>query len=302
MMHALTQISKQWTARALSLCVVGPACSVIASGVIAPDGSRHATFLSGSSVGSGIAALVMVLGLTSVMGVAIGRVVDRREGLLNMSFVLGWVAWTGGRLGEVYRIAPESGTMLKLAAESVVIAVCLLIAMMLMSNPDKGSVNGHQDEVTRFDFAYVKAAISKRESLFAVVGAIVGAITISYLFGQTDLPGQSVGVGFGAGIIGGTVGALAANMARDLKDKDEPTPFAPIIIGVMLCGVIGPMIGMFKPGAGVMVDLVTHGEVPGYLIVSPMAWAMGAMLGVPVGHSWVEHSVHHTSGAHAKTA
>ena len=298
----MTQISKQWFARALSLCVVGPMCAMIASGVNAPDGSGHTTFLTGDSVATGGVSLLVVLALTVVTGVAIGRLVDRREGILNISFILGWVAWTSGRLGEVYRVAPETGTIAKLAVEAVLVGVFVVLALVLMSDPKKGSVHGHSDEVSRFDIGYIKDSIASSVGLITIISALIGSLVISMLFGQTDLPGQSVGVAFGAGIFGGLAGAMAANSMRKSDEKQEPTPFAPLMIGVMLCGVFGPMIGLVKPGSSGLLELVTHGDLPGYLIVSPMAWSMGALLGVPIGHSWVEHSVHHSSGAAAKSA
>ncbi len=301
MTHTLTQVGKQWIARALSLCIVGPTCAMITGRVIGADGSHHTTFLTGSSIGSGALALVMVLGLSLTMGVVIGRVVDRREGLLNTAFVFGWVAWTLGRLGEIYRVTPESGTLIKMGIEGLMISVGMLIALVLMTNPPKGSNSGQHDEISRFDIGYLKNSLVKREGICSLIAAMIGGLIFALLFGQTDLPGQSVGVGVGAGIVAGTLGALVANTMRDAKSKDAPTPFAPIIIGMMLASVFAPMIGLLKPGADGLLGLVVRGDLPGYLIVSPIAWVMGALLGVPIGHSWVEHSVHQANASQPAT-
>ncbi len=302
MTHTLTQIGKQWISRILSLCVLGPLCAMIASGVIGADGSHHTTFLTGSSIGSGALALLMILGLSLTMGVVIGRVVDRREGLLNIALVFGWVAWTSGRLGEIYRVTPESGTLIKLGLEGLVISVGVLIALVLMTNPSKSSNSAQHDEISRFDVGYLKNSLVKREGICSLIAAMIGGLIFSLLFGQTDLPGQSVGVGFGAGIVAGTLGALLANTMRDAKSKNMPTPFAPIIIGMMLASVFAPIIGVLKPGADGLLGLLVHGDLPGYLIVSPIAWVMGALLGVPIGHSWVEHSVHQANASQPATA
>ncbi len=299
MTHTLTQIGKQWIARGLSLCVIGPMCAMIAGRVVGADGTHHTTFLTGSSIGSGALALALVLGLALVMGVVIGRVVDRREGMLNIAFVFGWVAWTSGRLGEVYRVAPESGTLIKLGIEGAVILVGVLVALVAMTGP-RGEDD--RDDVSRFDLAFVHRSMVQASGWGALGAAVVGALVFSWLFGQTDLPGQSVGVGFGAGIAAGTLGTLVANMMRDAKEKEAMTAFAPIMIGVMLCSVLGVGIGLVKPGADGLLALVVHGDLPGYLIVSPMAWSMGALLGVPIGHSWVEHSVHQAVSAQGARA
>lgn len=295
----MLSVFKQWIARAVSLCVVGPICSAIIGSVVAVDGSHHTTFLTGHNLGSGIGALAMVLGLSLVMGVVIGRVVDRREGILNIAFVFGWVAWTSGRLGELYRVAPESSTLIKLSAEGFVISAMVIVALVLMTDPKKGAANGQVDDVSRFDLAWMKTSLGKAEGMVSMGAALVASLVVSYLFGQTDLPGQSVGVGFGAGIAAGLGGALAANSARKNDEKDGSTAFAPIMIGVMLSSVLLPLIGLIKPGAGGLVELVVSGSLPGYLIVSPMAWSMGALMGVPIGHSWVEHSVQQAGEAQA---
>jgi uncharacterized membrane protein YhaH (DUF805 family) len=298
MIQVLKQVSKQWIARVISLCIVGPICAGLSTSVLAADGSHNATFLTGGSMTSGLVALVLVCMLIMFMGIAIGRLVDRREGFLNIAFALGWVAWTTGRLGEVFRSAPESKTLV-----SLIILIAVLLTLVMMSKADAKNVAGRSDDVSRFDVAYLRSSFGQSHGVLAMGAAIVGSFIVAVLFGQNDLPGQSVGVGFGAGIVGGLLGALVWSSAGTSKDKKTlpgPTPMAPMIVGVLLCGFLAPMIGLFKPGAGELLALVAKGDLPGYLIVSPMAWAMGGLLGVPVGHSWVEHAAHQTGGVPAK--
>ena len=301
MILSMTHVVKQWIARALALCVVGPICAMLASRVLAPDGSHNTTFLTGHAGGVLNLVLVLVVGLGS--GIAVGRLVDRREGFLHIAFVFGWVAWTIGRMGEVFRIAPESGTLIGLSIESLIIGAALIVALVLMTNPSKGVVHGHSDDVSRFDLGYLKESLASTSGLISMVAALIAGLVIAMLFGQTDLPGQSVGVGFGAGVAGGLAGALAWGSASKSDHKQAaPTPFGPLMIGVMLCGVVAPIIGFFAPGTSELSGLVVQGDLPGYLIVSPIAWSMGALLGVPMGHSWVEHSVQQASGAQGAKA
>jgi len=300
MIQSMTHVVKQWIARALALCVVGPICAMLAARVQAPDGSHNTTFLTGHSSGVLNLALVLAVGLGS--GVVVGWLIDRREGFLHIAFVFGWVAWTIGRMGEVFRIAPESGTLIALAVESLIIGAAVIGALMLMTNPSKGVVHGHSDDVSRFDLGYLKDSLASSSGLISMGAALIGGLVIAMLFGQTDLPGQSVGVGFGAGVAGGLAGALAWGSTRKDDEKNNPTPFGPLMIGVMLCGVVAPIIGFFAPGASGLTGLVVQGDLPGYLIVSPIAWSMGALLGVPMGHSWVEHSVQQATGAQGAKA
>ena len=300
MITSMTPVLKQWIARAVALCVVGPICAMLASGVVASDGSHDTSFLT--SHGGGAVALGSVLLLGLGFGVIVGRVVDRREGFLNIAFVFGWVAWTMGRMGEVYRIAPESGTFIKLAIEAGVIGLATMIALMVMTNPSKGMVHGHSDDVSRFDYGYLKESMTNARGLASMGVGLLAALVFAYIFGQTDLPGQSVGVGFGAGIFAGLGGAMAASSMQKKSNHHEPTAFGPIMLGVMLAGVVGPLVGLIMPGSNELVGLVVKGDLQGFLIVSPMAWTMGALLGVPVGHSWVEHSAQQAAGVQAKRA
>ncbi len=297
MIQTAQHVLKQWFARALSLCVVGPICAMLLLRVDAFDGSQHTTFLTGSSVVGGFICLIAVLGLILLMGTAIGRLVDRREGLLNIAFVLGWVAWSSGRMGMIYRMSPDSGVLIKLAVEAVVVMLGVTLTLMLMSDPKKGTVAGHADDVSRFDLEYLKESITNKAGALSLGAAIIVSLVLAVLFGQTDLPGQSVGVGFLAGVFAGVVGTLAATSVRKDEKNPAPTAFAPIMLGVMLCGVIAPLIGLIKPGTGELLGLAVKGDLLGFLVVSPIAWSMGALLGVPMGHSWVEHSANHASAA-----
>lgn len=296
----MIHVGKQWIARGLALCVVGPICAGIGSGVIAPDGSQQTTLLTGDAILSSLMSLFMVLGLVMLLGIAVGRLVDRREGILGMAFVLGWVAWTSGRMGEVFRVSAESGALMKLAVEGALVTMGVLIALSLMTDPEKGGAQGQGDDVSRFDMSSLKSSMMGVAGLGSMGAALVASIVIAMLFGRTDLAGQAVGVGFFAGIAAGVVGTLVATSAKKNDPKAGPTPFAPIMVGVMLCSVILPIFGMFYPGGSELLGLVNQGSLPGILTVSPIAWVMGALLGVPVGHSWVEHSAQQASGAGAR--
>ncbi|MEX0877039.1 MAG: hypothetical protein WD114_06230 [Phycisphaerales bacterium] len=286
MLHVL----KQWAARALSLCVIGPAAAWVAHRVLAADGTHQTTLLTGDSLTTGLSSLVGVALLVLLTGVIVARLVDRREGLLNMAFVLGWVAWTSGQLGEVFRVRPDTGTLVMLAAEGLLLTGAVLLAGVLMTDPQRGGRMGQPDDVSRFDLPLLFSSLTSKPGLAAMLAGIVGAAAVAMLFGQSDLPGQSVGVGFGAGILGGVAGAMAAGSMRGGDEELVATPYAPIMLGVMLCAVIAPLLGIVRPGAGDLAGLVVRGDLPGYLIVSPSAWVICALLGVPVGHSWVEHS------------
>lgn len=291
MMHTI----RQWISRALALAVIGPLAATIAQGPVASDGSESHTLLTVESLGGGLVALLLVgvlLVLTAVIGKALG---GRREALLGMSFVLGWVAWTSGRLGQIYQLSPESGTSIMLALEAVLLTLIVVSAGMLISRDTE------QDRVSSFSLAQIAATLKDSAQLGAMGASLVAAGAVAWLFARTDLAGQSVGVGLFAGIASGVVGAMVAASMHG-KDKHSGTPYAPIMLGVMLCGVLTALLGIVVPGSDKLGALALTGDLPGYLALSPAAWAMGALLGVPVGHGWVEHSQTQAAPQAASTA
>ena len=287
----------RWISRAATLCVVGPIAARLAQGVHAPDGAEGASFLVSETPARGMIVLAIVLAMTGLVGVLIARVSTRREAMLNMSFVLGWVAWTSGRMGELFRV-DQSGFVM-LAIEAALIG-CVVVAVMVVAS-------GTQDEdsSSRFD---PKTMLAGKGGISLFAAAIV-TLAIVWLFGQTDLPGQSLWSSFAGGVAAGLVGAMvqqssgAGTKGAHPRQRDPETThgFAPMIVGVLFAGVLAPLVGMFVPGSGGVLKTIGLGTLPGWLAVSPIAWSVGALLGVPIGWGWVESTVamQETSVKHA---
>ncbi len=279
---------RQWISRALALAVLGPLSAHAASSLVGIDGSAAHTLLTGDSAAGGIVALLIVGALTMVAGIAGAVLSDRREAFLAMGFVLGWVAWTSGRIGRIYLLAPDASTAIKLAAECALLIAFVVLAGVLVSRSDES------DPFTSFSLNRIKGWLGQQSMLIALGAALVAGGAIAWVFGSYDFPGQSTGVGFLAGIAAGVAGTLAAG-AMQGKAGHDGTPFAPMMLGVMLAGVLLPLLTIVYPGLGSIQELVLKGDLPGTVIVSPAAWLTGALLGVPMGHSWVEQTHAHAN-------
>lgn len=287
---------RQWISRALALAVFGPVCAQVAGGLVGVDGSGEHTLLTGNAIGSGVITLIIVGVLTVISGV-IGAVLGgRREGFLAMGFVLGWVAWTSGRVGRIYLLSPDTGTSIRLALEGALLMAFVLLAGVLMSRSDES------DPITSFSLKRITGWMRQPAFLGAMGVALVAGAAMAWVFGTYDFAGQSTGVGFLAGIVAGVAGAMTAGSMRG-KEEHDGTPFAPIMIGVMLASVVLALVSVVYPGMGAVEELVLKGDLPGTMIVSPAAWMCGALLGVPMGHSWVEqtqaHVHHQASSSHS---
>jgi len=304
----------RWIARISTLCVLGPIAARLAEGLHAPDGSEYASFLVSESATRGVVLLGMILAITIVSGVLIARLSTRREGMLNMAFILGWVAWTGGRMGELFRV--EQGGFVLLAIEAAIIGAGVMLAMAASSKKTMDD-----DYTSWFD----AKLLTMREGLMALGVALLVAVALAWVFGQTDLPGQSLWAALIGGIAAGLVGAMSQKSANDRSAvaeagarlsgslavglyrnsprspeqrreldasmKANGSNMTPMIVGVMFAGVIAPLIGMVMPGSGGVLKAIGSGSLPGVLAVSPIAWSVGALIGVPIGWGWVESTV-----------
>lgn len=277
----------RWISRGIALLLIGPIAAWGVGMVHAPDGSGATTLLTGSSLVSGLVALLIVAGCAWVMAGIAARLGDRHEAMLCMGFVLAWVAWSGGRLGETLRMAPESGTFLRLAAEAVLFGLIVVGGLVIS---DRMSRRSAVDEGLGLSVGGIRAGMGGRTGVPALLVSLVAGLGIAWLFGRNDLPGQSLGVGFLAGIAGGIAATtLVQSMIKD--ERDAPSGSAhlvvPALLGLLIAGVAGPLVGLFVPGAGIVLGLIARGTLPGWILVSPAAWSAGALIGVPMGVSFL---------------
>jgi hypothetical protein len=273
-----TQIHR-WIARALTLCVLGPLCANLASGLRGQDGSEHASFLVSESLGKGAMTLAIVLVVLMVSGIVISRFTNRREAMFNMAMILGWIAWTTGRMGEVFRVS--QGGFIQLALEAALIGTAVIVVLVVAKKN-----TGDEDKASSVEFESVLGGAG----LVAVGAAVLAAIGIAWAFGQTDLPGQSLWASFTGGIVAGLVGAMI-QQSKSEDSKSSHASLIPMVIGVLLAGVAAPIVGMFTPGSAGVAESLGNGTFPGWLAVSPVSWSVGALLGVPVGWGWLESTV-----------
>ena len=75
------------------------------------------------------------------------------------------------------------------------------------------------------------------------------------------------------------------------RSGEAELSLVPVMVGVILGAVVGPMVSMVMPGGGKILDAIASGDAPGWMMMSSLAWAGGALIGTPIGYSWVESSV-----------
>ena len=286
----MIEVVARWSARGLSLLVIGPLAARAAGMVRAPDGSGTATLLTGATIGGVVVGLALV-GLCVVAAGAIGaRLADRHEGVLNAGFVLGWVAWTIGATQEVLRLGPGAGTLVRLSVEAALLAGLVAAAWVVADRVSRRDSDAEGFSLEPGSIA--RAVGGKAGPVVLLVSALVG-LACAWLFARHGAPGQGLGAAFLGGLGAGVGGAqVYQSMTKDDKDalKGSTPVLIPAMLGVMLAGVIAPLIGLFVPGAGRLLDGLARGGLPGWVLVSPASWCAGALLGVPMGAAMLRPS------------
>jgi len=275
-----------WVLRVIALAAVGPVAGALSASVRGADGSGHATLVLSASPMSGIAKLAIIGAMALVMGVLGARLVHRREGVLGAGIVLGWGAWGMARVDEAIRTDPGADALTRLALEGAIV-VALVVAILVLVHVYGTRIDPRGDAV-----ALGRAQIDKTKAHLPVVLGATGvacvvAIGVSWVQVPGGLSGQSVWGGFIGGLAGGLAGAF---VLHSTALRDAPT-MVPMILGVALAAVAAPLLSFVVPGPAGLMDAIARGTAPGFVRMSALAWACGALVGVPLGYGWVESSM-----------
>jgi hypothetical protein len=281
----MIEAAARWTARGISLLVLGPLAAWGGGLVSNADGSVAPTLLTGASLGAALPALAVVAGCLVAAAVVGARLGDRHEAVLNLGFVLAWVAWSGGRMEEVFRAASGVGPLVLLAVEGLAIAVLVLGACVVA---DRFSRRAAEAEGLSTSAGSVTGALRFKAGLPVAGVAMAAGLASAWLFARYGGAGQGLGAAFLGGLIGGV---FASQAYESLTKNEKKTPLGstgvvlPALAGMLLAGMVAPLIGIASPGPGRLLEGIARGTLPGWVLVSPASWAAGAMLGIPMGVS-----------------
>lgn len=281
----MIEAAARWTARGISLLVLGPLAAWGGGLVRAPDGTEAASLLTGSSIGGGLFALLVVLAAV-VTAAAIGaRLGDRHESLLNMGFVLAWVAWTGGRMEEVFRLSPGSGPLVWLAVEAAMLGLMVIGAALIA---DRLGRRSREAEGLDLSMDGVLGALRFKAGVPVLLLSAGIGVAGSWLFARYGGAGQ----GLGSAFLGGLIAGVFASQAYESLGKDEKKAplgstgvLVPALLGMLLAALIAPLLGIALPGGSRLAEGIARGTLPGWVLVSPASWMAGGLLGIPAGVS-----------------
>lgn len=258
-----------WTILLACLFGAGPALVWLSPRIVAGDGGPGWTYLASDSMGLGVIVLAATLAAACAIGLATSRLLGMRAGLGAIGMTLAAPALQGGEIVEILRWADAPGIFVRLALEGAIVAAFGFGVAVLMGRiaPREAPMSpAERQERTRNHIA---------EGAIGAVSALALGAIAAWIIAREPIKGQMIAAGFAAGVVGMGAGRVIA----------PRSPIAAVALGVLLLGVVGPMLGFVVLGSDAL-RAAYEQRLPAIAGPTPIDWATGAMLGMPVGLTW----------------
>lgn len=283
----------KWAAALAALLVVGPLVGALVGSLRGPSGQADATILWTDAPISGLVALAAVAIGALILGGLVARIGDRTLGMTGAGYVIAWGAYRSANMETLWLSSGSTGSIFALAAEGLLAAVVGVALITTLNILDRApSPPGETNESTAAQSLKDRALaglldLKNRHALAALGAAILASLVAAWVVAFNGTSGQGVF----AGLIGGVAAGAAARLASDaLGGRDAPSGPARASehagLGVLIAGVIAPLILLAVPGGGGLEEAARDGTLPGIAFVQPLSWLAGALLGAPLGTNW----------------
>ncbi|UCD75201.1 MAG: hypothetical protein JSV91_15630 [Phycisphaerales bacterium] len=247
-------------------------CIPAAGYLTSPRGALGPTVLQAESVIGAAVAVVVCMGLATMVAALVGRFTNAVVGL----FVLG-----GGLYALVHRTATveelaRSEQSLGLVVVETVLWALLVLAAVVVVFRLAGPLKDVQLEKSgRRPSAFLSAAAGKS----ALAGLLV--LPAVWFIAQSPMKGQVVGAVFVGGLVAGLAGRLWSPHVQPIL----------LFVSPIVFGAIGHIVGMvlMKESLG---EAFVAGEVPALCLPMPADYAAGTLLGVSLGLGWAKSFLH----------
>lgn len=270
----------------LALCILGPIATLNLDGLQALDGGPDVSLLVTAEPVIGLISGLAILAGAAIYGILAGKLVDARTGTLSAGFLVAWAAWRTGNLGHIFRIDPSSGVLVRLAIEAAIVGVGAALVALLVAGtrpadqpvPHTDLPGPHLGSLTQ---------LAKPPVLGGIVAGAAAALVVAYVVAFNPLRGQALMAGVLGAIAAGAIARLVVHAASG-HEAPSAAPYA----AVVLAAVVAPLIGFIIPGATHLESASLSQSLPGFLLVQPLDWAAGMLIGTPIGLAWAGAAVH----------
>lgn len=262
----------RWSLYIVSLIVLGPIAGLLMELSDAPDGTAGTVLVAGSPV-LGILGLVLGSAIAAGVGAVAAWLGGLRPGLTCAGIVLAWMAGMSSGLTSIVA-ASDKGPWVALLIEGVLVGMCLLgIGVVVSLAADRHRVpasSPHQPVASEHGLSFNKRSIA------ALAAAVPAGAVAAWALAMTDLKGQVIAAA--------TLAAVALTLLMRLIDLKTPALGA-LAAGAVLA-VFGPAYALAQvPAEGALASAYTQ-AIPGIVLVTPLDWAAGLLLGTPLGLAW----------------
>ncbi len=287
----MTRTILKWALPLAALLVAGPLWSLAVGSLRAPDGGHDVTFVHSQSIPMSLLIGVGAFAVAGLLGFLAARLFGPRVGVFVWGLGLLWPAWVTGRMGVILRTNPETGVLVALAIEALILGGGAIVGVAFLARCHDAATHASDDTKRVIPFAHnfvaqIRDTFKTSAGLASLATGAIAAIGLAWVIGQTDMRGQALLAAFGAGIGAAVAGRLVGtSMSKD-------APIAATFLAVALAGVLAPLIAVGYPGTGNLAASVMQHDLPGFLALQPADWAIGLLLGVPTGLSWVGELEH----------
>jgi len=259
----------RWIMIAIAVLIVGPVAAWLCRPIHAADGGMPSTMLVNSSVGAAIVRTLLALALAALFGAGVSRLLGWRMGSFVAGVALAWPAWEHAGIAPLLRATADPGIMNTIAIESVVLVGLALAASLLFFRLDPG--------IDRRPNAIAGAVPGVGGVIAAALAAGTLAGIVALLIAIGDQRAQAFAAAAVAGIAAGTV-------ARFIGPSQSPIVG---MLGLLLAAVVAPLLTGLMAGPD-LVESAYIGSMLNLGRLTPMLWASGALVGVPIGTAWAE--------------
>lgn len=258
----------RWVLLLAAFWVLGPVALMIMEGVRAPDGGPQASLLLAESPMRALAAAAAVFVIAGIAGVIGGRLFGVRTGFFSAGLVLVWPAWELGTVLGIVRREQSVSAFASLRLEGVLVALATIAAGFAIGRFSREAPAAPAGKPA------IRAKFAAGDFMGPGAGLIAGAVAATAC-ARTEMPGQAIAAAFAAGVLGALVAAMLSVHLRP----------AWVLAGLALLAFIGPASGAMIDGSQAVAHLYS-GTITPLARLTPMHWAAGLMLGVPIGCSW----------------
>lgn len=249
-------------ALAIAFLAIGPVAGLLVGSLRGADGSTQATLLVGQSPVAGAISGLIAFAFAGAAGVIGSRNAGINTGLACAGLVLSWAAWLSGRVDEIVLVTRESPFSL-LTLEGVYVAILLGGLVWLI----------RQTATERHE---VETEPNPAGLAVALIAGVAIAGVVGWLLAIEPLKGQTIG----AALVAGVVGAAAARLVF-LRLPGWSAAAIPALLAIL-----GPLAAQAL--AGDVVDAVFERSLFRLGWVTPLDWAAGALVGIPIGLAWTD--------------